>query len=76
MQVVSGILPGVDIWSIVKIMFMVGMLLYCVFAFVVIRQVGHMTKILEVGFETPLRFLAVVHFIASIALFVFAYLYL
>lgn len=67
---------SLDLWFVVKIMFMVGMALYCIFAFVITRQVGHMTKTLEVGFETPIRLLAIVHFIAAIALFVFALMYL
>jgi hypothetical protein len=73
---VLGAQISLDLWFIVKIMFMVGMALYCIFAFVVTRQVGHMTKTLEVGFETPIRLLAIIHLIASLGLFVFALLYL
>ncbi len=73
---VLGAQISLDLWFVVKIMFMIGMALYCIFAFVVTRQVGHMTKTLEVGFETPIRLLAIVHLIASLALFAFALLYL
>lgn len=76
MQFLTGAQLSFDLWVTVKLMFLVGMFLYCIFAFVVTRQVGHMTKTLEVGFEAPLRLLAVIHFIAAVGLLVFAFLYL
>lgn len=50
-----------DVWFIVKIFFLVGILVYVVFAAVVVRQVHLMTETLEVGFETPIRILAWLH---------------
>lgn len=76
MQGFVGSQLSLDLWFVIKIMFIVGMSLYCIFAFVVTRQVGHMTKTLEVGFETPIRLLAIIHLIASLALLAFAILYL
>lgn len=76
MQLLNSATLGLDLWFVVKIMFLIGMFLYLVFGFVVIRQVGHMTKTLKVGFETPIRLLALVHFIASICLFIFSIIYL
>lgn len=75
MNLLTGTL-GIDTWLIVKTMFMIGMGLYLVFGLVIIRQVGHMTKTLRVGFETPLRIFALIHFLASVCLFVIALLYL
>lgn len=67
---------GIDLWAVIKIMFLVGMLLYLVFGYIVIRQAGHMTKTLQVGFETPIRFFAWVHFFASVFLFALALVFL
>lgn len=63
---------NVDLWIIVKAMFVIGMFLYLVFSFIVVRQVGHMTKTLQVGFETPLRIFAIAHFVAAVLLLVLA----
>lgn len=59
-----------DLWLIVKGMFVFGMVLYVVFASVVVRQVEHMTKTLQVGFELPIRVLAIFHALASIFLLI------
>jgi len=45
-----------------------AILIYIVFAFVIVKQVGKMTETLEVGFEAPLRFLALLHFVLSVGL--------
>ena len=76
MNLLTGAQLSLDLWVVVKAMFLIGMSLYCIFGFVVIKQVGHMTSTLEVGFETPVRLLALVHFIAAIALLLFAIVYL
>lgn len=65
-----------DIWILVRYMFLFGLVIYIVFALVIVRQVGLMTKTLSVGFELPIKFLAFTHLIASIALFVLAFVYL
>ncbi len=61
-----------DIWFVVKIMFLIGMGLYLIFAFVIIRQTHHMTNTLQVGFETPIRLFAWLHLFAAIGLLLFA----
>lgn len=45
---------------------LVGLSIYVVFAFVVIRQVQLMTKTLEVGFEAPIRFIAWLHLLFAL----------
>lgn len=67
---------GGDVWGIVKIMFLIGMVVYILFALIVIRQITHMTKTLKVGFEAPLKLLGIIHFIAAIGIFIFALLVL
>jgi len=39
---------------------------YIIFAFVIVKQVNKMTDTLEVGFESQLRFLALLHLLLSI----------
>ena len=45
----------------VKAGFLIGLCVYSVFAFVVVRQVSLMTKTLEVGLETAIQIGAWVH---------------
>lgn len=66
----------ISIWPIVKIMFLVGLGVYVLFSFVVVRQVQLMTDTLEVGFETPIRLLAIVHLLVAVGVFILALLIL
>ena len=50
-----------DIWFVAKIFVVFGLLVYTVFASVVIRQVGLMLDTLDVSFEKPIRLMAYVH---------------
>lgn len=50
--------------------------LYVAFAGVLVRQVHLMTSTLEVGFESPIRFLAWVHFFAALAILLLAIIFL
>lgn len=60
---------GTSILLIIKGVVLLFLFLYIVFASVVIRQVRVMTETLQVGFERPLKLLALTHFL--FALFVF-----
>lgn len=55
-------------YALLEIAVLAALAIYIIFAFVVVRQVGKMTETLEVGFEAPLRFLALLHFVLSIGL--------
>lgn len=63
---------GVTIWVIVKIFFIIGLLVYNVFAIVVLRQAGIMTQTLKVGFELPIKLLAWIHLIFALSILIFA----
>lgn len=63
---------GISIWPIVKIFIIILMVMYLIFAFVVVRQVQLMTDTLEVGFESQLRFLSFIHLLFAIAVLVFS----
>jgi hypothetical protein len=64
------------IWPIIKILFLFGIGVYVVFSAVVVRQVALMTDTLAVGFETPVRVLAILHFLLAIGAFILAFVVL
>lgn len=70
------VLPAISIWLVVKIFLCFAILLYVVFAFVIVRQVSIMLSTLELGFETPIRVLSWVHFLFALAVLVLAILIL
>lgn len=65
-------LLGISVWTIAKIFALVLFLIYIVFAVVVVRQVQLMTDTLEVGFESILRVLALVHLAFAVIVFLSA----
>lgn len=60
------------IFVFVKALVVFGLGLYIVFAFVILRQEQLMSHVLKEAFEPVLRLVSVVHFIASIAVFLMA----
>ncbi len=64
---------GLDtVWFFIKVVFVVLLLVYNVFALVVVKQINLMTDTLELGFETSLRFFARFHFLFAIAVLLIA----
>ena len=61
-----------SIWFIAKILVLIAIAIYIIFAFVVLRQVTIMVKTLEVGFELPIRVIAWGHLMFAIGAFVLA----
>jgi hypothetical protein len=61
-----------SIWLLVKAAFLLGILIYIVFAVIVVRQVKIMMEALDVGFEKVIRLLAYLHLLGSIASFLLA----
>ncbi|EKE06391.1 MAG: hypothetical protein ACD_19C00014G0005 [uncultured bacterium] len=61
-----------SVWPIIKILVIILLGIYIVFAFVIVRQVQLMTDTLEVGFEKQLKFLAFLHFLFAIAVLIFS----
>jgi hypothetical protein len=64
----TEIFEGLDVsvWITIKAFLVFALFLYLIFAFVIIKQVNHMTNTLEVGFETAIRILAWLHFLFAI----------
>ncbi len=65
-------LTNFDYWLIIKAMVLVALLLYDVFAVVLVRQVGLMLRTLNIQFEPLVRFLAWLHLCLAIGLFFLA----
>jgi hypothetical protein len=68
---VTPIVPGAII-LIIKIFFLVGLLLYSIFAAVLVRQEQLMANVLEETFEPILRVLVFGHLAVAIAIFILA----
>ena len=70
----TQVLPilGVVAFLISKVLVLFALVLYAIFAFVVLRQIQLMTDTLEVGFEAPIRLLGISHLIFSLVIFVLA----
>jgi len=59
---------------LIKIAAVIGMSIYNIFAFIIIKQVNLMTQTLEVDLEKTIKGVAVAHFIFSIFVLVYALL--
>lgn len=57
---------GFSIWLVVKAFAIILLLMYLIFALVVVRQVKMMTRTLQLGFEGPVTFLSYAHLIFAI----------
>lgn len=74
-QIINSIL-NLDVWAIAKLFVLVGLGVYIVFAFVVVRQVKLMTQVVSGILSGFLNFLAWFFFLFSIAVFVLTLLFL
>ena len=68
---VTGLL-GSSVWFIAKILVLFALLIYVVFAIIVVRQVQLMTQTLEVGFELPVKLLSYIHLLLALIIFIIA----
>jgi len=62
-------LLNIDIWALVRIFVLILLLMYTIFALVIVRQVGLMTRALELKLEPLIKFISWVHL--ALAIFVF-----
>lgn len=56
----------------IKITALFGLLIYAIFAAVIVRQEQLMAHVLEEAFEPIIRVLVIIHLSAALALFIFA----
>ena len=61
-----------NFWIIIKILALIVLGIYVIFAFVIKRQVRVMTDTLTLGFEPIVKFLSLAHLLFAIAVFVTA----
>lgn len=66
------LLNNFNIWIVIKILSLVVLGLYIIFAFVITRQVKVMTDTLTLGFEPLVKFLSFFHFVFAIFVFIVA----
>jgi len=71
-QFLVKIIPTLSVWLLVKILFIIGLVLYLAFALIVIRQVGLMGKTLDGEFNLSLKFIAWIHLVVSLGVFLLA----
>jgi len=65
-------LLGISIWSVAKVMVLFALILYIVFAFVIIKQTKIMTETLELGLEKTLRTISFAHMLFAVGTFILA----
>jgi len=59
-------------WMIIKTLSIVGLILYAIYAGIIVRQEQLMSKVLAESTESVVRLIALIHFIASLAIIVLA----
>jgi hypothetical protein len=60
---------GFNMWLLIKVLSVVLLGLYLIFAFVVVRQVKLMTATLHLGLEAGLKTLSYIHLIFAVLVF-------
>lgn len=65
-------LLGISAWSVVKLLVLLALLLYLIFAIVIIRQVDLMRKALNGILDLPLRIIAWIHLGIALGIFLLA----
>jgi len=65
-----------NIWSIGKLFVLVGLAVYAIFAFVVVRQVKLMTEVVSGILTHSLRIVSWIFFLFSVSVFFLALLFL
>ena len=63
---------GISIWLAVKVVALILLGMYLVFALIVVRQIKLMTSTLALGFEAPIILLGYVHLAFAILVFLAA----
>jgi uncharacterized membrane protein len=61
-------------WLIIKILTIVGLSLYAIYAWIIVRQEQLMSKVLAASSESLLRILALLHLAAAIGIILLAFI--
>lgn len=65
-------LLNISIWFVVKLFFLFALVIYLIFASVVVKQVYLITSTLKVNFDFPIKTIAWLHLLFAIAVFIIA----
>lgn len=63
---------NISIWGVAKVLVLIALAIYLVFAFVVVRQVSMMIKVISGSIDLPLKILAWLHFIFAVLVILLA----
>ncbi len=66
MESLIAITTGISVWFVLKIVTILLLSMYLIFALVVVRQVKMMTSTLQLGFEGTVKSLSYIHLIFAI----------
>lgn len=64
--------PTDTIWVVAKLFFLFALVIYMIFATVVVKQIYQMIQTVQMGFEFPVKMLGWIHLFIAIAVFLFA----
>jgi uncharacterized membrane protein len=73
-QILNTIL-NINLWQVGKLFILIGLAVYLVFSFVVVRQVKLMTQVMTGFLTNSLRLVSWLLFLFSIAVFIFTVLF-
>lgn len=76
MKQLLDFLINFNFWSLGKIFVLIGLLVYVIFAFVMVRQVKLMTEVVNGLMTQTLRLISWVFFLFSVGVFIFVLLFL
>lgn len=61
-----------SVWFVLKLLTLLGLLIYAIFAVIIVRQEQLMANVLEESFEPVLRLLSFIHLLVSLAILLLA----
>lgn len=67
---------SINVWGVGKMFVLMGLAVYIVFAFIVVRQVKLMTEVVSGILTNLLRFISWIFFLFSVSVFVLALMFL
>ena len=68
-EILQLLINNFSVWTVLKLLILFALVIYLVFAVVVIRQVKLMTNTFKTGYETWLRIISWLHLILVIGIF-------
>ncbi len=76
MEQLINFITNINIWSVGKIFVLIGLAVYVIFSFIVVRQVKLMTEVVSGILTNSLRVISWIFFLFSVSVFVLALLFL